>query len=371
MYYWMVKGPTQDAVPVSDANPLPVSIAGGITLEGDISASTEYDRDTASTATDKLGMAGVVRADAAASLVGTDGDRTSPIVDALGRLWVNAGALPADPFGANADAAAAAGAAGSVSAKLRTVTAQLNTLAGHLDGVEGLLGTLAGAVAGTEVQADVLTLPADPLGANADAAVAAGAAGSLSAKLRRLTADLDAAMTSLAVLDDWDNADACKVGGFISTPSANFNRPADTTAYASGDLVANSTTAGSVVPLSWTLARVAAGSGMVRKARLKKSGTSVTNASFRLHLYSASPTVTNGDNGAWLSTHAGYLGSLDFTVDKAFSDAAAGNGAPVTGSEVNFSLASGQTVYGLIEARGAYVPASGETFTVELECLQN
>jgi hypothetical protein len=29
--------------------------------------------------------------------------------------------------------------------------------------------------------------------------------------------------------------------------SASFTRPADTTAYASGDLVANSTTAGSVV----------------------------------------------------------------------------------------------------------------------------
>jgi hypothetical protein len=37
---------------------------------------------------------------------------------------------------------------------------------------------------------DVLTVPADPFGLNADAAVAAGAAGSIQAKLRRLTTDI-------------------------------------------------------------------------------------------------------------------------------------------------------------------------------------
>lgn len=42
-------------------------------------------------------------------------------------------------LGAVADAAVAQGAAGSISAKLRTATGQLNTLAGYLDGVEGLL----------------------------------------------------------------------------------------------------------------------------------------------------------------------------------------------------------------------------------------
>jgi len=49
-----------------------------------------------------------------------------------------------------------------------------STIAGHLDGVEALLatidadtGALAGAVSGTEVQVDVLTLPALPAGSNA------------------------------------------------------------------------------------------------------------------------------------------------------------------------------------------------------------
>ncbi len=152
--------------------------------------------------------------------------------------------------------------------------------------------------------------------------------------------------------------------------TATFTRPADTTQYASGDLVANSTTAGSVVPMSFVVARSTGGSGMVRRARVRKSGAILTSASFRLHLYSASPTLTNGDNAAWLTTVSGYLGSIDITLDKAFSDAAAGQGTPNTGAEVNF-VTTVQTLYGLLEARATYTPASAEVFTVDLEVIQN
>lgn len=165
-----------------------------------------------------------------------------------------------------------------------------------------------------------------------------------------------------------------QIGGFTLNPSANFTRPGDTTAYASGDLVANSTTAGSVTPLSFSIARVAAGSVCIRKARLKKSGTSTTNASFRLHLYTSSPgTITNGDNAAWSTSHSGYVGSFDFAAADAlaFTDAAAINGTPVKGSEISVKLASGQTLYGLLEARAAYTPGNAEVFTVELEAFQD
>lgn len=168
-----------------------------------------------------------------------------------------------------------------------------------------------------------------------------------------------------------------QVGGHIATPASNtITRPADTTAYASGDLVANSTTAGSVTPFSWTTAaRVAAGSFMVRRVRLKKSTTVTTLASFRLHLYASSPTCANGDNGAWSTTESGYLGSFDLDASgsngRAFSDAVGIIGVPVVGTEVNVSLGSGQTIYGLLEARAAYVPGSAETFIISLELLQN
>lgn len=180
---------------------------------------------------------------------------------------------------------------------------------------------------------------------------------------------------------DWTGALAAgeahvgEIGGALSVPSDNFTRPANTTPYASGNLVANNTTAGSVTPLSWTAARVATGSFLVRRARLKKSNTSTTNASFRLHLFTSAPTIANGDGGAFSTTHSGYLGAIDLDMTgangRSFTDAASVIGVPNVGSEINVKLASGQTIRGLLEARGAYTPASAEIFTVELELMQN
>lgn len=162
-----------------------------------------------------------------------------------------------------------------------------------------------------------------------------------------------------------------KTVGIIINPTANFTRPADTTAYAVGDLVANNTTAGSVTPLSWSAARVATGNLYIRRARLRKSTTGLTNAAFRLHIYASAPTVSNGDNGVWSSPVADYMGAIDITVAKAFSDGAQDHGVPNTGGEINIALASGQTIYGLLEARGAYAPGNAEVFTVALEIWQN
>jgi hypothetical protein len=108
--------------------------------------------------------------------------------------------------------------------------------------------------------------------------------------------------------------------------------------------------------------------------KLETSGTSTTNASFRVHFYSSDPSassgIANGDNGAWSTNKAGYLGAVDVTIDKAFADGAAGHGTPNTGSEISFVVSGGatkQVLYGLIEARAAYTPTSGETITVTPE----
>lgn len=60
-------------------------------VEAAVGGGTQYDEDTASADAQKLTMAGVTRADTAASQVGTDGDRSTLIVDASGRLHVNVG----------------------------------------------------------------------------------------------------------------------------------------------------------------------------------------------------------------------------------------------------------------------------------------
>lgn len=156
----------------------------------------------------------------------------------------------------------------------------------------------------------------------------------------------------------------------LITATGTITRPADTTAYASGDLVANSTTAGSVTPLSFDLARNKAGSGTIQRVVIRKSGTGVTNSSFRVHFYESAPSVTNGDNGDWVSTASGYIGNVDVAVDKAFSDGAAGSGVP--GAPIRFKAGAGsKKIYALVEARGAYTPASAEVLTVAVQAEQN
>ena len=154
---------------------------------------------------------------------------------------------------------------------------------------------------------------------------------------------------------------------------ASFLRPANTTAYTAGDLVANSTTAGSVVPMALAVARIAGGSGQILRARLRKSGTGIVNARFRLHLFTAAPTVANGDNGALSMTGAaGYLGAVDVVVDRAFTDGAVGVGAPAAGPVIVFATAADSAnVHVLVEALADYTPVSGETIAVALDVVRD
>lgn len=162
----------------------------------------------------------------------------------------------------------------------------------------------------------------------------------------------------------------------IIDASATIARPADTTAYASGDLVANSTTAGSVNALQFSAPRDPGGKGRVVGARVQKSTNSVTNAAFRLHLFSITPTFTSaGDNSAMstvvVATDKGYLGYVDITAMTGFSAVAWGVGA-VDSSRLALPFVSVATVlYGVVEARGAYTPGSAEVFTVSLMVERN
>jgi hypothetical protein len=165
------------------------------------------------------------------------------------------------------------------------------------------------------------------------------------------------------------------VGGVTSIRlSSTFTRPANTTAYAPGALVANSTTAGSVVPLAWTNAVEVAGLSLqVLRARIVTSSTSLANASFMVHLFEASPTVSVGDGAAFdaagvmsLSGISSYGGFIPVNVLQAGSDGAIGFGAVGNVGGLTL-LPAATTVYGLVECSGAYTPTSAETITVIIE----
>lgn len=157
--------------------------------------------------------------------------------------------------------------------------------------------------------------------------------------------------------------------------SVSFTRPANTTAYAAGDLVANDTAFGSVTPLAFSNAvRTAGDCVRIDRARIFKSNTVLTNASFRLHLFEAIPVPSVGDNAAFNSSSAlattgalTYLGSIPITAGNSCSDGANGSGVPSVGTAITCAPSSGTTIYGLLEVTAAYTPTSSETFTVILE----
>lgn len=153
---------------------------------------------------------------------------------------------------------------------------------------------------------------------------------------------------------------------------SSFTRPADTTAYTANDLVANSVTAGSVIPLTFGL-----GYGQnfkIFQAKIKFNSATNTNGKFLIHLYGSSPTVTNGDNGAWLSTESSYFGNIAVdSTTQTFSDSSKGIGTYVnTSVEVPMLIQADNNYkfYGLLQATAAYTPTSAEVFTVSLigEC---
>ena len=143
----------------------------------------------------------------------------------------------------------------------------------------------------------------------------------------------------------------------------------DTNVYAIGDLMANSVTANAVVPISFTVPC----SGILTGASLNKTGTSVTGASFNLHLFSVSPTVTNGDNGVFLSNQAAsWLCTLQVSSMKACSDGAFGSGIHAVRNQAPITVpAGGGTIYGLQEANGVYTPISAEVFNWALDFLRD
>lgn len=152
----------------------------------------------------------------------------------------------------------------------------------------------------------------------------------------------------------------------LITSQASFTRPNDTTTYASGDLVADSTTAGSVHPLQFTFPTA---NFKIQRVGLVLSGAVNTLGSFRLHFYSNGPTVANGDNAAWSTTESIYMGDVDIDCTlRTFTDHAQGFGLFATSDVPLYLVINPATllVYGLLEARAAFVPIANETFTVTL-----
>jgi len=164
-----------------------------------------------------------------------------------------------------------------------------------------------------------------------------------------------------------------EVGGNLRSASHEYTRPANTTAYAAKDVIADSTASPVVMTFS-NIARVAGGGGYITKARLLTDQKTNT-ARFRLHLYHTAPTAIN-DNDPMLLLYANKadrIGFIDFpacsTEDATNSTAANAFATPnVSGCNLplEFTSSGGRNLYGILETLDAFTPASGQKVYVEL-----
>lgn len=160
----------------------------------------------------------------------------------------------------------------------------------------------------------------------------------------------------------------CYVPAVPGNPTSTLTRPANTTAYSSGQLVASSTTAGSVVVPSFTLA---GGRGFIPRLRLATNVTTGwSGATLTVTLWRAAPTYTNGDGGTYAVATGGanHLATFACTLAQ-YGDGAAGECSVSPGNFATIALSAGALVYWDIQAGGSLTPISGQTFTLTAETV--
>lgn len=159
------------------------------------------------------------------------------------------------------------------------------------------------------------------------------------------------------------------VGGKSVQKSVSFTRPADVTAYAVNDVVANSTSSPTLMEFTGC-ANANAGQGYIVKARLMTDQKTCT-ARFRLAFYHTAPTAIN-DNAAKTMLFANkdkLIGRIDLDAT-ATEDATNSTGASVQSTTLlPYVLASGSTsIYCILSTLDAFTPASGQQFYLEITC---
>ena len=170
------------------------------------------------------------------------------------------------------------------------------------------------------------------------------------------------------------NDDGSIRGGSF-TSSITKTRPSNTTAYTAGDVlgIADAGTpanAGSAI-LEFANVGPSGGAVFITDTRLEIHVAAIPSGmtSFRLHLYSASPTAIL-DNAAWdlpSGDRASYLGYVDLGSPV---DVGSTLFVQATGINKKVKLASGSTsLFGEVVTNGGYTPSSGAVKVVTLETV--
>ena len=162
-------------------------------------------------------------------------------------------------------------------------------------------------------------------------------------------------------------------GADRQTTAIVFLRPDDTTEYAAGDALADSTT--EPEPLVFAgMARMNGGTGAITKAMLQTDAPAF-DAGLRLHLWNAPPTATNDNEALALATADAehYQGYVDFGDPViAGSELAIAANVAIGGSGLSFACAEDDdSLYGLIEVLDVFTPDAEQEFVVSLTAVRD
>lgn len=156
-----------------------------------------------------------------------------------------------------------------------------------------------------------------------------------------------------------------KFGYQLKKISTNFTRPSDTTTYAVGDAVTNSTSAPTVFSVDLGSIGAIAGQAVeIRKIAIASSAKQSALPLFNVYLSATTFTATNDNaaldiddttmeaGGAWLDCADQFYTASNSRVSKSNCN------TPIV-------LAAADTkLYGTLQANNAYTPVSGEKFTI-------
>ena len=171
---------------------------------------------------------------------------------------------------------------------------------------------------------------------------------------------------AVALIDEFGN----HISQFtVSAGIATITRPSNATAYAAGDVVGD--TGGSAI-VSLTSAGPSGGFVLVQSVSLVFSDSVVPSGmgSFRVHMYSASPTAI-ADNAAFdlvSGERDAYMGYIDLPAPLDFGSTIYTQ-TDYPGRLIKLAAAS-TTLFAEIETRGAYTPVSASTVSMRINTLE-
>lgn len=156
--------------------------------------------------------------------------------------------------------------------------------------------------------------------------------------------------------------------------SVSKTRPADTTTYASGDVV----DAGTGTGLTFSeIVRTPGATGVLMALQIVDSANQTLKPVLELWLFNTALTFDN-DNAAFTPTDAelATLVAILPLTGSYVGDATSGAGGNVVYTSTNLAIpfqcaANERALYGVLVTRNAYVPVASEVFTVTLRVLQD